>query len=277
MARIRRLKPEIWQSADFTRLALLGRLAFIVMITQADDEGRLRTNAHHLALAYFHDASLTTDIEGQLNLMARLGMIQRYRDSQNEFCVSLINFASHQVIERPTASRIDKPPETSVKPRRILGERSVRTQHGEREGRKESKEREESKSHSPAAHGGDELALVGEISRGPVEHVFEEWKAATGRTGRTQLDRPRRRFIEAALKVYSLEDVVDAVRGWRHSPHHRGENDRATVYNDLDLLLRNSKQIEYFRDLERNAPSTHAAGSIHPLDRWAHGVITGRD
>ena len=53
MARIRRLKPDIWQSADFARLSLVGRLAFVIMITQADDEGRLRTGAHHLALAFF--------------------------------------------------------------------------------------------------------------------------------------------------------------------------------------------------------------------------------
>jgi hypothetical protein len=50
---------------------------------------------------------------------------------------------------------------------------------------------------------------------------------------------------------YPLADLLDAVCGWKRSPHHRGENDRGKPYNDLELLLRDSKHIEEFRDLER--------------------------
>jgi hypothetical protein len=87
---------------------------------------------------------------------------------------------------------------------------------------------------------------------GAVERVFEAWTQATGRTGRTVLTPKRRRVIRLALVLYGEPDCTDAVRGWRHSPHHRGENDRGTVYNDLELLLRDAKHIEQFRDLERN-------------------------
>jgi hypothetical protein len=55
------------------------------------------------------------------------------------------------------------------------------------------------------------------------------------------------------LKNYPVGDLVDAVKGWRHSPHHRGENDRGTVYNDIELLLKNARNIEKFRDLQRRA------------------------
>jgi hypothetical protein len=84
-----------------------------------------------------------------------------------------------------------------------------------------------------------------------VRRVFDAWVESTEKTGRTQLDKKRQRLIVNALKAYPIEDVLDAVRGWRRSPHHRGENDSGAVYNDLGLLLRNAEKIEHFRDLER--------------------------
>lgn len=85
--------------------------------------------------------------------------------------------------------------------------------------------------------------------------VFEAWLASTGRTDRTVFDAKRKRLIVNALKSYPLDDVLDAVRGWRNSPYHRGENDTATVYDDLGLLLRDAAHIERFRDLERAGPT----------------------
>lgn len=95
----------------------------------------------------------------------------------------------------------------------------------------------------------------------PVRRVFDAWIASTGRTGQTQLSPKRRRLITAALKGYPLDDVLDAVKGWRQSAHHRGENQQRTVYNDLELLLRDAEHIERFRDLQRGARQPTAAGS----------------
>jgi len=85
----------------------------------------------------------------------------------------------------------------------------------------------------------------------PIEVVFAAWKSSTGRNDRTILDPKRRRLIVSALASYPLVDVLDAVRGWEHSPHHRGENDAGRPYNDLGLLLRDAEHIEQFRDAAR--------------------------
>lgn len=87
--------------------------------------------------------------------------------------------------------------------------------------------------------------------RTAVEIVFDAWKASTKKTAATRLDPKRTRLIIAALKDYPLEDVLDAVRGWEHSPHHRGENSEGKQWNDLGLLLRDAGKIEQFRDLAR--------------------------
>lgn len=101
-----------------------------------------------------------------------------------------------------------------------------------------------------------ELTLVGAGSstvakRDDVEVVFEAWKESTDHP-RAVLDPKRRRLILAALGTYSVDDLCAAVRGWRHSAHHRGENDRHTQYNNLELVLRDAHHIEMFRDLERS-------------------------
>ena len=104
------------------------------------------------------------------------------------------------------------------------------------------------------------LAVVSKLSTAvattdPVEAVFDAWREATGKTGRTKLDPKRRRRIVAALKDYPTDDVLDAVRGWRRSPFHCGDNTDGRKYNELDLLLRDAQHIEQFRDLERGEGS----------------------
>lgn len=87
----------------------------------------------------------------------------------------------------------------------------------------------------------------------PARQIFDVWVEATGKNPKqTKFTDERRRLVNARLKDWPVEDLTDAVRGWRHSPHHRGENDQRRVYNDISLLLRNAKQIETFRDLERD-------------------------
>ena len=72
------------------------------------------------------------------------------------------------------------------------------------------------------------------------------------------LNADRRKLIREWLKVYPVEDLTAAVKGWRHSPHHRGENDQRKKYNSLKLCLRDADRIEEFRDLEL------AAGTAKP-------------
>lgn len=93
---------------------------------------------------------------------------------------------------------------------------------------------------------------VSAVSTADVRAVFEAWQAATGKQ-RAVLDSKRRRRIQNALKSYPVADLIDAVQGWKHSAHHRGENQAGTVFNDLDLLLRDADHIERFRDLNRGA------------------------
>lgn len=105
-----------------------------------------------------------------------------------------------------------------------------------------------------------------------VQTVFDAWLLSTGKTSRTLLSGERRKKIVNALKLYPLDEVLDAVDGWKFSPHHRGENERGTVYNDLELLLKSSKHLENFRDLKRSGGTVvqirGPRGKSGPSDMW---------
>ena len=96
-----------------------------------------------------------------------------------------------------------------------------------------------------------------------VDLVFTAWLEATGKDpSRTKLDKRRAERIRWALENYPLEDVLDAVRGWRKSSFHVGENERGRPYCELTLLLRDAQHLEEFRDLNRGsgpAPRTSKA------------------
>jgi hypothetical protein len=85
----------------------------------------------------------------------------------------------------------------------------------------------------------------------PARLVFDAWIKSTGKTSRTVFSDARRNLIVRQLKSYSPEELIEAVYGWKFSPHHRGENDRGVTYNDIELLLKDAKNVEKFRDLTR--------------------------
>lgn len=124
---------------------------------------------------------------------------------------------------------------------------------------------------SANADAGQETLAVLDVARSvpaDVQAVFDGWIAATGKSPtRTKLDSKRRNRIKVALKSHGLEDCLAAVRGWKASPHHRGENPQGTVYNDLDLLLRDAAHIEKFATLGRT--STSSGGDF--IDRLNRG------
>ena len=59
------------------------------------------------------------------------------------------------------------------------------------------------------------------------------------------LDAKRIKVIAAALEMYSEADLCRAIDGYRHSPLHMGDNQAVTVYDDIELFLRDAKHIEF--------------------------------
>jgi hypothetical protein len=76
-----------------------------------------------------------------------------------------------------------------------------------------------------------------------VESVFEHWKQVHGHP-KAKIDTKRHKVIRDALKTYSADDLKTAISGYKNSPHHMGQNENNTVYDDIELFLRDAKRID---------------------------------
>ena len=79
-----------------------------------------------------------------------------------------------------------------------------------------------------------------------VREVFDYWREVHDHA-RARLDDKRYRNIRARLSDgYTVDDLKTAIGGCLKSPHHQGENDRATVYDDIELICRSAKHVDQF-------------------------------
>jgi hypothetical protein len=76
-----------------------------------------------------------------------------------------------------------------------------------------------------------------------IAEVFEHWKVTFDHP-KASLDAKRSALIKRALKGYSVADLCASISGYRHSPHHMGQNERQTVYDAIELFLRDAEHID---------------------------------
>lgn len=93
-----------------------------------------------------------------------------------------------------------------------------------------------------------------------VRQVFEHWQVVMDHP-KAKLDDKRRAKIKKRLADgYTVRDLCAAVDGCRRSPHHMGENDRGTRYDDIELICRDAPHVDKFIKLA-NSPNMVDLGS----------------
>lgn len=91
--------------------------------------------------------------------------------------------------------------------------------------------------------------------------VFDYWRQVMGHP-RAKLDDKRKRKIRARLKDgYTIEDLKAAIDGCKRSPHHMGQNDRGTVYDDIELICRDAPHVDRFINLAHNPDMAQLSGA----------------
>lgn len=76
--------------------------------------------------------------------------------------------------------------------------------------------------------------------------VFGYWKQVMGHP-QAKLDDKRAKVIGKRLSDgYTVGDLCRAVDGCRRSPHHMGQNDTHTVYDDIELICRDGPKVDGF-------------------------------
>jgi len=111
MARKRQIDPGIWTSEQFCALGIEARLLFIGMITQADDEGRLKGGAQYLKMAIFPGDVYTADkVRKWRDEVINNQLVVLYNHDGNEY-LCLPNFTKYQYMTKRFESKLPPPPE----------------------------------------------------------------------------------------------------------------------------------------------------------------------
>lgn len=106
MARIRTIKPDFWTDEKLTECSLSARLLFIGTWNFADDNGNLQASAKKLKMQIFPADNI--DCEPLLNELIAHGVLIEY-SVNNENFLHIKGFKKHQVVNRPSSTKIPQP------------------------------------------------------------------------------------------------------------------------------------------------------------------------
>lgn len=76
-----------------------------------------------------------------------------------------------------------------------------------------------------------------------IKGVFNHWRQIHGHP-KSALTSKRVVLIRKALQAYSEADLCMALSGYKNSPHHMGANPAGTVYDSIELMLRDAGHID---------------------------------
>lgn len=253
MGRIRTVKPELFSHEQLfdaeTETGLPLRLAFIGLFTCCDREGRFKWRPRTLKTDVMpHD---NVDFARVLDALLTRGFVSKYACNDNLYGF-IPSWHKHQVINnRESQSEIPAPTETSLisitstRAPRVADACPTPLVHAQGEGKgKEGKGKEE-EGEQPIVQPTGRTT----VDRDQVDAVFRYWQTARGHD-RAKLDDKRCKAIKARIKDgYTVEDLCRAVDGIARSPHHMGQNDQRTVYDDIELICRTAANVDKFRKL----------------------------
>ena len=87
---------------------------------------------------------------------------------------------------------------------------------------------------------------VQEKEKGQYVNVFSAWQSILNHK-RSKLDVKRKRKIKAALELgYSVDELIEAIKGCSMSSFHMGENKDGVKYDSIDLIFRDADKIDNF-------------------------------
>jgi hypothetical protein len=248
MARIRTIKPDLWQDETLAQVSVGARLLFIGLISMADDEGRLRGNPKLIRAEVFpYDVSKEVNVESWLDELVGSRKVVRYVVDEETF-LWLPKFTEHQFIRKPSASKCPTPPERTSDA--LVTHQCVTSDA--RKGREGKGREEEGRGQSPD---GDALVALWNSTADPKMPRCEGLRT-----------KKRREQADALLVVVPFPEWPKLIGQANASAFCKGENDRGWRLS-LSAML---KQPELaLKVLEGNYSKGFKPGGFHRAEEFA--------
>jgi len=251
VARIRTIKPEFWTDGKVINLSYAARLLFIGCWNFARcDNGHLDDDAVSLKLRILPADDV--DAYKLLNELIEAGMIVRYTHEGRTF-LKIKRFNEHQKIDTRWGSRC---PYCSLKASPKLTETHLLSPQ---EGKGKEGKGKEGK--------GKITTLSSKLDS--VKDVFVYWQQEL-KHPQSKLDKKREKAINARLQEgYSVDRIKQAIQGIKKIPHNMGQNDRNTIYDDIELICRSGANVDRFADARVKKPP-----GFNGIERYQRAMLT---
>ena len=113
MARIRTIKPEFWTDDKVVLVSIPARLLFIGLWNFADDSGNLENSPAQIKMRILPADS--ESVPPLLRELSGVGLLREYSVNSKNY-INIPGFTSHQVINKPSKTRLPPPPTTTPLP-----------------------------------------------------------------------------------------------------------------------------------------------------------------
>lgn len=107
MARIRTIKPEMWQDEKLSPLPPLVRLVFLGLISMSDDDGRIVDNVKSIDGFLFPESKDSS--REAIETLARIGRVLRYRSGSGQKLLQIVNWSKHQKVDKKSKYTLPGP------------------------------------------------------------------------------------------------------------------------------------------------------------------------
>lgn len=98
-----------------------------------------------------------------------------------------------------------------------------------------------------------EISKIPKDREAQILQVFRHWQNVHKKHQHRLTPTRKKLIYQRLLDGYTVENLVMAIDGCKISPYHQGQNDRNTIYDDLELILRNGDKLEKFMSYAENA------------------------
>lgn len=219
----RRLYAGFIKGQRINKLSLQAEAWFWRVFAVADDFGNCEAEPELLKDATKGRRKVTTkQIERWLNEMEAVGLVSFYFNKAERY-LHIYKFEQTQPAGK-NGKRLKRFPLP-----------------GESDGIQMNPELSSASHSDPHSHTHTKISFVEHARR-----VFGFW-CEHMKHPKAALDAKREKAIVARLRDgYSAEDLIQAVRGCKLTPHNMGKNDRQTVYDDIELICRDAAHVDRF-------------------------------
>lgn len=242
--RSRNIKPGFFKNEDLVSLPFEYRILYQGLWCLADREGKLEDRPFQIKMDVFPADNV--DINAGLDKLHGLKLILRYEIAGKKY-IKIPTFKEHQN-PHPKEKCRHIPNPINDKPSNLNTSQEIK-QTDPAESLLLNPDILNPESLLPELPPRERLKPI-------TQEIFDYWKTELNHP-KAILDTGREKKIRARLREgYSVERIKQAIRGIKRSSHHMGDNDRKTVYDDIELICREGKNVDQFADLEENQGQT---------------------